>query len=54
MVLCPHFQRPVAVVRNEVTDRLIDCQSKLECRSVDGQAGVTVVTYPIGCPVFRR
>jgi hypothetical protein len=55
MVLCPHFQRPVEAVRNSMNERLVDCSSKTECRTVEtDEAGVTVTVYPPACPVFRR
>jgi hypothetical protein len=50
-VFCPHFEKPVVAQRNEVTERLVDCAAKEECRTVE--AGTTVVVYPRGCPVFR-
>jgi hypothetical protein len=54
VVVCPHFQRPVRAQRNEVNERLVDCDSKGECvtRSED-ERGVVVTVYPQGCPVFR-
>jgi hypothetical protein len=50
-VYCPHFDRQVAAKRNEMTEQLVDCASKEDCRTV--AAGTTVVVYPRGCPVFR-
>jgi hypothetical protein len=55
VVLCPHFQRPVEAVRNAMNDRLVDCGSKDECKTVQtDEAGLTVTVYPPACPVFRR
>ena len=50
-VYCPHFDRQVTARRNEATEKLVDCASKEDCRTV--AAGTTVVVYPHGCPVFR-
>jgi len=50
-VFCPHFERPVAARKNEVTEKLVDCNSKTEYAKTE--PGTTVVVYPAGCPVFR-
>lgn len=54
VVVCPHFQRPVRAQKNEMNDRLVDCDSKHECvtRPEDAR-GVVLTVYPQGCPVFR-
>jgi len=52
-VHCPHFDRPVAAVRNQMTDRLCDCDEKESCRAPSSrEAGEHDRPYPRGCPVF--
>jgi hypothetical protein len=54
-VLCPHFERPVTVQRNEQTERLVDCSDKELCVTREMQpSGVAIAIFPSSCPVFRR
>ncbi len=53
-VLCPHFARPVQARRNEVTERLVDCDEKSLCATQQtSPSGLTLTVYPRTCPVFR-
>jgi hypothetical protein len=52
--MCPHFGRPVAVVRNQTTDRLVSCDESEACRDpAPPDAGPDHARpFPRGCPVF--
>lgn len=54
-ILCPHFARPVVATRNSMNEKLVDCDEKQACVTIESDArGATVEVRPASCPVFRR